>query len=186
MKEFSTLRLCRLSANGTRAFAHRSTGLAFLAALLLSVPSFAAGNETLSAQPIARVRLDTTPIGQGAELLTVFVGLSPDQSPHYQEMPVLTVLRDTLGNSGPESTRLRDVWLLTAGRPSALQHAASAVPFLYWLHTPRPSTSTQPVRLLDFGAPARQTESAVITALIQGEMLDPAGRTLRTTSVPTA
>src|SRR5947209_7835078 len=158
MKEISTGRLCGLSANGTRAFAHRPGWLVAVAALLVFVSSFAAEIETLSAQPIARVRLETTPVGQGAELLTVFVALPPEQSSNYQEMPVLSVLRDTLGGGGPESTRLRDVWLLTAGRPSTVHRAASALPFLYLLHTPKPSTSTQPVRLLDFGAPAHQTE----------------------------
>jgi uncharacterized protein (UPF0147 family) len=172
-----------LSVNGTLAFASRAW-LPLLCAVILTAPLLAAAGDVESA-PVRdhpRVRLETRPIPGGAELWTVFVALPPEQSDQYREMPVLSVIRDTLGENDPECSRLRDVWLLTAGKPSPLRRVASAIPFLYLLHTPKPSTSPVPVRLLDFGSPARQTQVALLSTVVQGGMLDPAGRTLRTTS----
>jgi len=172
-----------LSAYGTPAFGRRACHV-LLGAVILTLPLFGslANGETVPAQDDTRVRLETRPIADGAELWTVFVALPPHQSHKFSEMPVLSVIRDTLGESDPECARMRDVWLLTAGRASVTHRVASAIPFLYLLHTPRPSDSPEAVRLLDFGNPARQTEVALLSAVVQGEMLDPAGRALRTTS----
>ena len=170
-----------LSVNGTTAFARRS--LAFCLIPLVFGCGYAANDSSLeSPEPASHVRLEATPVENGAELLTLFVSLPQDQSAHYGEMPVLSVLRDTLGSDDPQTARLRDVWLLTAGNPSLIRRVESALPFLYWIHTPKPSTSVQPVRLIDFGSTAGQTEGALAAMLIQGSMLDGAGRTLRTTS----
>ena len=177
--------ISRLSANGTSPFGRWATRLRFGPAVILTCAAMWAGsppNEPSHPLEAARVRLEATPFSNGSELLTVFVALPADQSLHYREMPVLSVVRDTLGSSDPKNERLRDVWLLTAGRPSPIHSVESAVPFVYWLHTPRPSSSIQPVHLLDFGSPVRQTESAVAGLIVQGELLDPEGRALRTTS----
>src|SRR5436305_7023560 len=132
MKQFRTTGGFRLSANGTRAFGLRACCLILM---LMPAALHAASNDFFAsslAEP-ARVRLETTPFPNGSELVTVFVALAPDPSPKYREMPVLSVLRDTLGGTDPETSRMRDVWLLTAGRPSALRRVESALPFLYLL-----------------------------------------------------
>ena len=180
----AALSLSGLSANGTSPFARRAARWLLSAVILTRAAVWAGSPPSVPAEPMgtARVRLETTPFANGSELLTVFVTLPADQSLHYREMPVLSVVRDTLGTTDPESERLRDVWLLTAGRPSAFHNVESALPFIYWLHTPKPSTSIRPVHLMDFGAPVRQTENAVAGLVVQGELLDPAGRALRTTS----
>jgi len=46
-------------------------------------------------------------------------------------MPLVSVLRDTLGDDKPENDRLRLVWMLTYTRPTFSQRMASIVPFLY-------------------------------------------------------
>src|ERR1051325_5617168 len=67
-------------------------------------------------------RLEMIPVGGGAELLTVFgslKGLQTDeaandktQGPRDTEVPLVSILRDTLGDSNPENDRLRYVWML--------------------------------------------------------------------------
>ncbi|MFL6336248.1 MAG: hypothetical protein ACJ754_23340 [Pyrinomonadaceae bacterium] len=78
-------------------------------------------------------RIETLPVGRGAQLLTVFGKLDGlrDDASQPQEVPLVSILRDTLGDADPENDRLRYVWMLTYTRPSALQRIASAVPFLY-------------------------------------------------------
>jgi hypothetical protein len=78
-------------------------------------------------------RIETLPVGRDAQLLTVFGKLDglKDDSSQPQEVPLVSILRDTLGDADPENDRLRYVWMLTYTRPSVLQRVASAVPFLY-------------------------------------------------------
>src|SRR5215213_304942 len=91
-------------------------------------------------------RMEAFPVGRDAELLTVFGslnGLKDDEgsreqtraAPGDSEVPLVCILRDTLGDANPENDRLRYVWMLTYTRPTALQRAASAVPFLYEAET---------------------------------------------------
>ncbi|MGH9900502.1 MAG: hypothetical protein ACRD68_01545, partial [Pyrinomonadaceae bacterium] len=100
----------------------------------------APGGETKSAGPQAAAdsispwfRLKREPVAGGAEVLTVFGslnGLAKD-GPGRDDVPLVSVLRDTLGDADPENDRLRHVWMLTYTRPTAGQRIASAVPFLY-------------------------------------------------------
>ncbi|HEX8502738.1 MAG TPA: hypothetical protein VF659_19295 [Pyrinomonadaceae bacterium] len=78
-------------------------------------------------------RIETIPVGRDAQLLTVFGRLDGlrDEAPLPEEVPLVSILRDTLGDADPENDRLRHVWMLTYTRPTALQRVASAVPFLY-------------------------------------------------------
>jgi hypothetical protein len=81
-----------------------------------------------------RFRLERMSVPGGAELLTVFGrldGLYRSGGDPAQEVPLVSVLRDTLGDSDPENDRLRYVWMLTYTEPSLTQRMASAVPFLY-------------------------------------------------------
>ena len=78
-------------------------------------------------------RVETLPVGRDAELLTVFGsldGLKPEGG-RDSDVPLVSVLRDTLGDRDAENDRLRYVWMLTYTRPSVRQRHASAVPFLY-------------------------------------------------------
>lgn len=76
----------------------------------------------------------STPVGQEAEILTLF-----SSRPHHLgsngkpiSVPVLAVLRDTLGDPNHETDRLRYIWLLCSPRPSVKQELVSAIPFFYW------------------------------------------------------
>src|SRR5438105_4841653 len=81
----------------------------------------------------AQFRVERLPLIGGSELLTIFgrldaVRSGPNPAP---EVPLLSILRDTLGDDNPESDRLRYVWMMTYARPTALKRVASAIPFLY-------------------------------------------------------
>ena len=88
---------------------------------------------TTAATSESGFRLERMAVAGGSELLTIFGrldGLHRGDDPE-QEVPLVSVLRDTLGDSNPENDRLRYVWMLTYTEPSFLQRMAAAVPFLY-------------------------------------------------------
>lgn len=101
-------------------------------------------------------RLERIEVAGGAELLTIFCrmdGLRQGNDP-APEVPLISVLRDTLGDSNPENDRLRYLWMLTYTRPTALQRVASAVPFLYNRVGSKRHAATQisPPPLMDLAA----------------------------------
>src|SRR5215210_3415254 len=104
-------------------------------------------------------RIETVPVGRDAQLLTVFGKLDGlrDEASQPEEVPLVSILRDTLGDADPENDRLRQVWMLTYTRPTALQRFASAVPFLYGRvgDKKRASTKGLPPAVLDLADPKR-------------------------------
>jgi len=46
-------------------------------------------------------------------------------------VPLVSILRDTLGDNIAENNRLRYVWPLTYTRPTTKQKLAAAIPFFY-------------------------------------------------------
>src|SRR5262245_8547124 len=94
-------------------------------------------------------RVETRPLESGADLLTVF-GRSADGEP---EVPVMSLLKDTLGDSNPSNDRLRYLWVLPNSRRSVGQRIAAFVPFFYrrlpFSHAPKP---VDPKPLIDFSA----------------------------------
>src|SRR5271165_5534625 len=101
-------------------------------------------------------RVERHPIGSGCEILTVF-GRLPDGKvePKFDDVPLVSVLRDTLGDENPLNDRLRYVWVLSSAPPSVLQRAASALPFYYWHANAGKNPDRRPVPVIDLGAPAR-------------------------------
>lgn len=81
----------------------------------------------------SQFRIERLTVKGGAELLTVFGrldGLREIGKP-VPEVPLVSVLRDTLGDDAPENDRLRYVWMLTYTQPSTAKRVAAAIPFLY-------------------------------------------------------
>lgn len=79
-------------------------------------------------------RLETMPVEGGAEIITVFVKMRGAESFGAEKnefVPMLSVLRDTLGDDVKENDLIRQVWLHTYTRPSILQRVAAGVPLLY-------------------------------------------------------
>lgn len=78
-------------------------------------------------------RVEKFRIAGGAELITIFADLRDGENggQNLRDVPLVSVLRDTLGDEIPENDRLRYVWMLTYTKPSVGQRLASGVPFYY-------------------------------------------------------
>src|SRR3954462_11763802 len=58
-----------------------------------------------------------THVGETVELLTLFCRACSLEASADHDMPLVSVLRDTLGDLDPKNDRVLDVWLLTSSRP---------------------------------------------------------------------
>ncbi len=99
-------------------------------------------------------------------------------------MPLVSVLRDTLGDNDPANDKVTAVWLLRYSRPSLSQKAAAAVPFFYW-HLNEGSShvsSRDTAPLLDLDAPERPAVTGVERQLLQWTTLDTFDTTVRASS----
>ena len=124
-------------------------------------------------------RIETVPVGRDAQLLTVFGRLDglKDGTSQPEEVPLVSILRDTLGDADPENDRLRHVWMLTYTRPTAMQRVASAVPFLYGRvgDKKRASTKGVPPPVIDLGDPKRDVWRRFMWIALQNVVFNPYG-----------
>ncbi len=122
-------------------------------------------------------RLERVPVAGGAELITIQARLDGIQTPeHGNWVPLVTVLRDTLGDSSPENDRLRYVWPLTYTRPTIGQRLSGAVPFLYSRVGSRNSAPEKaPPPVLDLAAADRDVWNKIFWTALQSLLLDPYG-----------
>jgi hypothetical protein len=130
--------------------------------------------------PSAVFRVERRPVSGGSELLTVF-GRLPDSKTEskFEDVPLVSVLRDTLGDDNSLNDRLRYVWVLSSASPNLLQRAASALPFYYWRANAGKNPDHRPVAVIDLGAPARSVWTSVAGSLTQVAALDPEGAVVR-------
>jgi hypothetical protein len=144
-------------------------------AALVSVVSSAA-----IAQTPARFRVERQNVPGGAELLTVF-GTLPDSATRTRdaEVPLISVLRDTLGDDDPDNDRLRYVWVLTAPRPTVLQRVAAATPFYYWRAGAGKGAGHRPAPVMDLSAPGSAVWKSLAGSVAQLVAFDPNGAVLR-------
>ncbi|HWW76521.1 MAG TPA: hypothetical protein VNZ44_14080 [Pyrinomonadaceae bacterium] len=143
------------------------------------------GDDTLprKARGASPFRIETLPVGGGAELLTVFGSLDglKREGDNAQEVPLVSILRDTLGDRDPENDRLRQVWMLTYTRPTAWQRFASAVPFLYGRvgDRKRASADSLPPPVLDLADPKRDMWQRFMWLALQNVVFNPYGRAVK-------
>ncbi len=147
-----------------------------------------------NAQPRTDFHLERTPVAGGAELLTVFGQLpgvaqvstnknQPDDAGRAQstptDVPLVTILRDTLGDETRANDRLRYVWLHTYTRPGAGQHAAAAVPFLYNRVGNKGATRGVPPPIIDLAATDHEVWQKLFWSALQTLLLDSYGFALK-------
>ena len=126
---------------------------------------------------------DTKAVGDGAQLLTLFCR-SCETVNGIEGVPLVTILRDTLGDKDAKNDRTSYVWLLSYARPSLGQRLLSAVPFFYW----RVSSGSKSVGvndtapLLNLTAPHHPVVSEISRNVLQWTMLDPRTMPIRATS----
>src|SRR5215813_2182921 len=125
-------------------------------------------------------RVERMQIEGGAELLTIRAKLDQESAdPDRQWMPLVSVLRDTLGDAQPENDRLRYIWSLTYTRPTVWQRVSGAVPFLYTHVGNKQSASRQPPPLMDLAAADHEVWNKIWWVSMQGMLLDPYGVAVR-------
>jgi hypothetical protein len=120
-------------------------------------------------------RVERQAVANGAELLTVFSSL-PD---HAGEIPLVSVLRDSLGDNDPDNDRLRYVWVLTSARPTVLQHAAAFIPFFYWRPDLGKNMDRKPAPILDLGNTSKVVWNALAQSVVQAAAIDGNGAWIR-------
>jgi len=127
----------------------------------------------LAAEP--EFRIERVPVSGGAELLTV-LATTPEKE---GDVPLLSVLRDTLGDNDPSNDRLRSVWILTSSNPSLLQRAAGALPFFYWRANLGKGAGKTPGPVLDLANTSSMVWSSLAQSLTQVMAVDSTGALIR-------
>ena len=132
-------KICRFAAIflilGTLAPALRFSPQAPVAGMPAEAPAAERVNpDGDRADTAADFRIEKVRVDGGAELLTILArpaNTGGGDSGKDREIPLVSILRDTLGDNVPENDRLRYVWMLTYAKPSPGQKLAAFVPFLY-------------------------------------------------------
>src|SRR3954454_23532939 len=139
----------------------RVLGARLSLAFLLTVAS-AAQDVPQSENPVnASFFWRTTTVADNAELLTLFVTRSVRSAGSVAggTIPVLAVLRDSLGDPDHRTDRIRYVWLLSSSRPGFQQLVLSALPFFHWHVGARKSEGKHlPKPLLDLKHPTHELQ----------------------------
>jgi hypothetical protein len=127
-------------------------------------------------------RVERLPIASGGELLTIFGRLDGMKGGDGSapEVPLVSVVRDTLNDNDPENDRLRYVWMLTYARPNLTKRLASAVPFFYQhVGNQRDVSSKPPKPIVDLANPKQQTWNRFFWMGMQSVFLDSYGFALK-------
>jgi hypothetical protein len=122
-------------------------------------------------------RIEKVEVVGGAELITVharLAGLESDANDKW--VPMVSILRDTLGDLNSENDRLRYVWPLTYTRPTMKQRLAAAIPFFYTQVGNKTKFSNEPPPpAFDFAAPENAVWDKIFWTALQNILLDPYG-----------
>ncbi len=168
--------------------------LRIIFSLLLTL-SFASHNYLLLAQTAAdgqpaqakpAFRLERTRVAGGAELLTIFGSLDglPHDDRQAAEVPLVSLVRDTLGDETPENDRLRYLWMLTYTKPTFWQKMASAIPFLYTRVGNKKSASkdSPPPPMIDLAGTENEVWQKFFWTALQSFVLDSYGIPIKAAS----
>lgn len=121
------------------------------------------------------MRLEKLDVAGGGELITVHAKLRGLPSETEDEwVPLVSILKDTLGDQDPENDRLRYVWPLTYTRPTMKQRVAAAIPFFYTRVGNKTNVSKNPPPpAFDFAAPESVVWEKIFWTALQNILLDP-------------
>ena len=129
------------------------------------------------------LRLERVEVPGGAELITVhakLAGLDPTASTEGDNwVPLVSILRDTLGDNIPENNRLRYVWPLTYTRPTTKQRLAAAIPFFYMRAGNKEKLTKTPPPALDLASPESDVWDKIFWTALQNILLDPYGTPIK-------
>lgn len=142
----------------------------------------AAPDEIKEPPPLSQIlRLERTPVPGGAELITIHARLDGLQSQENDKwVPLVSILRDTLGDVNNENDRLRYVWPLTYTRPTVKQRLAAAVPFFYTrVGNKENITHKTPPAAFDLAAPESEVWNKIFWVALQNILLDTYGTPIK-------
>jgi hypothetical protein len=125
------------------------------------------------------LRLERVEVPGGAELITVHAKLVGLESTENDWVPLVSILRDTLGDHTPENNRLRYVWPLTYTRPTTKQRLAAAIPFFYARVGNNEKLTKSPPPALDLASPESEVWNKIFWTALQGILLDPYGTPIK-------
>jgi hypothetical protein len=130
------------------------------------------------------LRLERVEVAGGAELITVYAKLAGLQftegsTENDKWIPLVSILRDTLGDDNPENNRLRYVWPLTYTRPTIKQRLAAAIPFFYTRVGNKEKLSKTPPPALDLASPESEVWDKIFWTALQNILLDPYGTPIK-------
>ncbi|MEN3329794.1 MAG: hypothetical protein V7638_4601 [Acidobacteriota bacterium] len=130
------------------------------------------------------MRLERVEVPGGAELITVFArlsGLDPTEASTEKDsfVPLVSILRDTLGDDTPENNRLRYVWPLTYTSPTTKQRLAAAIPFFYARVGNKEKLTKIPPPALDLASPESEVWDKIFWTALQNILLDPYGTPIK-------
>ena len=144
-------------------------------------PKSPASEENDPATPLSQIlRLERVEVPGGAELITVHARLAGIVSTENDKwVPLVSILRDTLGDDIAENNRLRYVWPLTYTRPTTRQRLAAAIPFFYTRVGNKDNLSRTPPAAMDLAAPESEVWDKIFWTALQGILLDPYGTPIK-------
>ena len=144
-------------------------------------PSSSQVSETNPATLLAQImRLERIPVEGGAELITVHARLDGLESTNNDKwIPLVSILRDTLGDDTVENNRLRYVWPLSYTRPSMKQRLAAAIPFFYVRVGNKERSRSTPPPALDLASPESDVWNKIFWTALQNILLDPYGTPIK-------
>ena len=126
------------------------------------------------------LRLERIEVPGGAELITVHAKLAGLESTENDTwVPLVSILRDTLGDHIAENNRLRYVWPLTYTRPTTKQKLAAAIPFFYARVGNKEKLSKVPPAAMDLASPENQVWDKIFWTALQSILLDPYGTPIK-------
>ncbi len=154
------------------------------------LPVFSLGQ---TGQDVDRERLQTafraekTKVAGGSELITIFsrkeIFDGPMQGPD-DEIPLVSVLRDTLGDDIPENDRLRYLWMLTHTDPTFKQKLSAFIPFLYRRTVNKDKVGNEPPPpILDMNSPRQSHWDKVFWAVFKRLVFEDVGVALKASTL---
>src|SRR5215204_2753420 len=130
------------------------------------------------------LRLERVEVAGGAELITVhakLVGLqfTEESTENDKWIPLVSILRDTLGDDNPENNRLRYVWPLTYTRSTIKQRLAAAIPFFYTRVGNKDKLTSTPPPAVDLASPESEVWNKIFWTALQNILLDTYGTPIK-------
>src|SRR5581483_8470301 len=148
----------------------RNAAVAHMLAVVVLSPA-------VSAQPTPVYHVEQEPVPGAGEVLTII-----RHQPGIPDTPLLSVLRDSLGDDVAENDRLRYLWILTSLPSTPFQRLLAALPFAHVRSGAKQHIQGVPKPLMDLAAPSKKVWSGLFEKAVQIEGLDGLGPVVRSTT----